>query len=216
MSTIESSDRRSRKRERNRRAILDAAHRVMAVKGIDAATMAEISEEADVGLGSLYNHFSSKDELAVAVMDLEIDDLARLIEAETDHFADPAQVFAYGIRTVITHAMTNDRWRELLARPDVVADRFRLGFGPYAIRDILIAADAGRFTVANADIAWNLAVWAVVGTSESICRGGFDPNTLEDAVIGILGIVGLTPADAKQVTQSLPVVNTGNQKGKKK
>ena len=200
----EPSDRRARKRERNRRAILAAAREVMAGKGIDEATMAEISDRADVALGSLYNHFRSKEELALAVIDAEIEGLAIRIEELTSEFPDPAMVFAFGVRTVIEQSTGNDRWRRLLGRPAVIAERFRIGFGPYATRDIRLAVDAGRYRVHDADLAWRLAVWAIIGFSSAVCDGQAEPEQLAAAVVAVLGIVGMDADEAREVLAALP------------
>ncbi|MER7026899.1 MULTISPECIES: ScbR family autoregulator-binding transcription factor [Streptomyces] len=53
---------------RTRRAVLEAAAQVMGVRGYEAATMAEIIQRAGVTKGALYFHFSSKHELARAVI----------------------------------------------------------------------------------------------------------------------------------------------------
>lgn len=50
----------ARRQARNRSALIAAARRIMSEKGIDAATMAEIAELADVGAGTVYNYFKSK------------------------------------------------------------------------------------------------------------------------------------------------------------
>src|ERR1700757_117982 len=86
--------RHERRRRRSREALIDAGYKTIAEKGIDAATMAEIAELADVGAGTAYNHFGSKDELAMAVMDQVMHLLAVRIEVATKGFEDPAQVFA--------------------------------------------------------------------------------------------------------------------------
>lgn len=203
-------DRRSRKRERSRLAILGAAREVMAGKGIDEATMAEISELADVALGTLYNHFQSKEDLALAVVDAEIEELAIHIEELTADFPDPAMVFAFGVRTVILQATTNDRWRRLLGRPEVIAERFRIGFGPYATRDIRLAVAAERYRTDDPDLAWRLAVWAIVGFSTATVSGDIPPSgpawpaQLDAAVVSLLGIVGMDATEARQVLASLP------------
>ncbi|HEY2403041.1 MAG TPA: TetR/AcrR family transcriptional regulator, partial [Steroidobacteraceae bacterium] len=81
--------RSERRKRRNRQALVVAGYEVMSKKGIDAATMAEIAELADVGAGTVYNYFESKDELAVAVLELVMDRLAQRIEAVTNGFSDP-------------------------------------------------------------------------------------------------------------------------------
>ena len=73
--------RSGRRRRRNRSALMDAGYKVMATKGIDAATMSEIAELADVGAGTVYNYFVSKDELAMCVMERIMERLAERIKA---------------------------------------------------------------------------------------------------------------------------------------
>ena len=111
-----------RRKRRNREALIQAGYEVMAQKGIDAATMSEIAELADVGAGTVYNYFASKDELAMAVMEQVMDRLAQRIEAVTNSFSDPAQVYAFGIRNVMKAAISDQRWRWLLRRSEVIAE----------------------------------------------------------------------------------------------
>ena len=105
----EGETRGERRRRRNRQALIEAGYQVMAQKGIDAATMSEITELADVGAGTVYNYFASKDELAMCIMEQVMDRLSQRIEAVTNNFTDPAQVYAFGIRNVMIAApLTKD------------------------------------------------------------------------------------------------------------
>ena len=65
----------------------------MTEKGIDAATMLEIAELADVGAGTVYNYFESKDELAVCVMERVMHRLAERIDAVDWSKRDPTSLF---------------------------------------------------------------------------------------------------------------------------
>ena len=49
-------------------AILDATHRLLAIKGYEPMSMDDIAAEVGVAKGSLYKHFESKDALVAAVM----------------------------------------------------------------------------------------------------------------------------------------------------
>ena len=60
--------RREKERLAHRAAILDAAERIFAAKGFPGATIAEIAREAEFAVGSIYNFFPGKRELAEAVM----------------------------------------------------------------------------------------------------------------------------------------------------
>ena len=52
-----------RRKARTRQALIDAAVRLIAEGRGDRASIQEITDEADIGFGSFYNHFTSKDEL---------------------------------------------------------------------------------------------------------------------------------------------------------
>lgn len=54
--------------ELREQAILKATNKLLGLKGYDAMAMDEIATEVGIAKGSLYKHFSSKDELAAAVM----------------------------------------------------------------------------------------------------------------------------------------------------
>jgi AcrR family transcriptional regulator len=192
------SDRRKR---RNRQLLIEAGYRVIAQKGIDAATMVEISELADVGTGTVYNYFASKDDLAMAVMELVMHRLAERIEAVTDTFTDPAQVYAFGIRNVMKAATTDHRWRWLLRRSEVIAAAMFQVMGPYAIRDIRNAVSAGRYRCEDAELAWRLATHAIVGFSLAVCDGKIAPQKIDDAVVDLLGMVGVAREEAWELAR---------------
>ena len=55
------------------------------------------------------------------VMDQVMDRLSQRIEAVTNGFTDPAQVYAFGIRNVMIAATTDQRWRWVLRRSEAIA-----------------------------------------------------------------------------------------------
>ena len=73
------TSRRKRKKEANRARIVEAGIALFAKHGIDAVTVDRIAEAADVGKGTVYNYFQTKEEVVVAFMvDLERKVQARL------------------------------------------------------------------------------------------------------------------------------------------
>jgi len=60
-------ERKAREKERRRNQIVDAAEKVIFVKGLDQATMDEIAEEAELSKGTLYLYFKNKNELYLAI-----------------------------------------------------------------------------------------------------------------------------------------------------
>ena len=66
ITTTQISGRISRKKERTTQIIIDAAMSLFAKQGIDATTMEQIAEEADVAKGTLYNYFPVKEAIISA------------------------------------------------------------------------------------------------------------------------------------------------------
>ncbi|MBB3036511.1 TetR/AcrR family transcriptional regulator [Hoyosella altamirensis] len=63
------SPRVSRRRARNREAMLDVAERLLSADGVDAVHIEQIAEAADVSVGSIYTHFGNKEGLILATAD---------------------------------------------------------------------------------------------------------------------------------------------------
>lgn len=59
----------NRRGMRSRELVLDAAERVMAEQGFEAATLARVVEEAGIPLSSVYHYYGSKDGILLAVME---------------------------------------------------------------------------------------------------------------------------------------------------
>ncbi|MCX2951604.1 TetR/AcrR family transcriptional regulator [Lentzea sp. NEAU-D7] len=80
---------------RNRQNIVDAAGRMFRSQGIDAVGIAELMKEAGLTHGGFYNHFASKNDLAVEVCGTSfaasLGVLAREIETGDDEAGSPLE-----------------------------------------------------------------------------------------------------------------------------
>jgi len=73
---------RSQKRaKRTRKRLKEAALDAFSEKSIDAVTVEEITEKADVGKGTLYQHFDDKEEIVVMLVEEAVDHLIERIRA---------------------------------------------------------------------------------------------------------------------------------------
>lgn len=189
----------ARRQKRVREALIRAARAIMSEKGVDASTMLEIADRADVGAGTIYNYFKSKDDLAVAVLEEMMQDLAMRIERVTNTFEDPAQVYAFGIANVLEAATQDIRWKQLLNRSEVIADAMFRRMGPFAIRDLRQATAAGRFAVEDPELVWKLACHAIVGVSLAITRGELPEAKIHGTVVHLLCMAGLEATAAGEL-----------------
>ncbi len=71
----------ARRKSRTRGRLLAAARAVFAREGLENATIAQITSAADVGFGTFYLHFATKEDLYRAVVEEGFGELAQLLDA---------------------------------------------------------------------------------------------------------------------------------------
>ena len=84
--TPEPLGRVERRRARVRQQLIEAAETLMGARGVDAVTVEEITEAADVARRTFYHHFDSKHDLLVPIarawLSTKLDAVRELFEAE--------------------------------------------------------------------------------------------------------------------------------------
>src|SRR5882757_8823572 len=109
---IEVPNRTDRRRERTRGKLTDATRELIVEKGVSGLRINEITERADVALGSFYNHFESKEEIVDAVV---TDSLRELAEAlATGAVEDPAELVSVAIRRFVGLAYDDPAFARLV------------------------------------------------------------------------------------------------------
>ncbi|MEU3652827.1 ScbR family autoregulator-binding transcription factor [Streptomyces sp. NPDC032161] len=81
-----------------RRSILVAAAAVFDERGYSSATISEILARAGVTKGALYFHFSSKEDLALGVMDVQLDSSPLPQLTKLQELVDQGMLLAYRLR----------------------------------------------------------------------------------------------------------------------
>ncbi|HEX7476840.1 MAG TPA: TetR/AcrR family transcriptional regulator [Polyangiales bacterium] len=146
--------RTSRRKRETRERLLDAAFRLMAERGMDAVAINEITEAADVGFGSFYNHFASKEEIYAAVIVAVFESFGDALDQLVRELEDPAEVIAVSIRQTLIRARHDPLWGQFLVR-EGTSDRARTrGLGPRLRRDLQKGVEAGRFKIPDPDMAF--------------------------------------------------------------
>ena len=92
------ASRLDRRKARTRQALIDAAVRLIAEGRGGRASIAEITEEADIGFGSFYNHFDSKEQLFGTASGELLEQWGQVVDQACADISDPAEVFAVSLR----------------------------------------------------------------------------------------------------------------------
>ncbi|WP_005031421.1 TetR/AcrR family transcriptional regulator [Holophaga foetida] len=194
----------SRRRLQTRKRLLKAAYEVMSTQGVDGATIQEVTERADIGFGTFYSYFKSKDELAAQVLDCLINDLGRRNDLATRAWkgSDPARVQAFAARLTVREALSQPMWQWWAKRPDLLADRMQESFKPFGVRDIILATRAGVYRVDenDAESVWSQMVWMMVGGLRDVIVGK-QPPTHERLIAELLmRVLGVSTEVAHEIT----------------
>ena len=72
-----------RRRASTRARILSAAYELMSEKGVDGTSIKEVTGLADIGYGTFFNYFETKDEVVLRVLDCAIDNIGRRNDVAT-------------------------------------------------------------------------------------------------------------------------------------
>ena len=194
-------DRHARRREMTRTKLIEATKTLIARQGVDSTRIQEITEEADVGFGSFYNHFASKEEVIEAVLAETIGAQGAEIDALTAELEDPAEIISAAHRSFVRRARSDPDWGWLLLRLDVSHKVLLAALGPYARRDMRNGIRAGRFNVPHEQVA----LYAVGGALLSVMRAVLDGAAPKDADIyhaeGVLRLLGLPAEEAALIAR---------------
>ena len=102
-ATGEAQGRRERKKQRTRRALIEAAYLLFERQGYERTTVAQIAEMADVSSATFFNHFPAKEDLLFAEGQLLLEEGLRVIAAGHSD-ATPVEVLAEAMRHMMRAA----------------------------------------------------------------------------------------------------------------
>ncbi|MET8471237.1 TetR/AcrR family transcriptional regulator [Streptomyces sp. NPDC006422] len=161
--TSEPANRFERRRARTRQALIGAARQILAETGESAASIQDIAERADVGFGSFYNHFSTKNDLFDAAVGDALEEYGQLLDSYTADLDDPADVFATSVRLTLRLAATHPEITQIIRLRGLSHVHADTGLGPRALRDLEVGKASGRFRIDDSAIALSAIGGAIIG-----------------------------------------------------
>lgn len=109
--------------ERNRQRVLDAARELFAEKGLEA-TLNDVARHANVGVGTVYRRFATKEELVEAIFVDGMEQLTALGEIALQH-EDSWLGFAWYVESMCEITATDRGLREIAFSKSYGCDRVR-------------------------------------------------------------------------------------------
>lgn len=175
----------ARRKSRTRARLLAAARAVFARDGLENATIAQITSAADVGFGTFYLHFATKEDLYRAVVEEGFGELAQLLDAARAEAAARGAPWWEQVRVSVgAYCAFAERSRELFL---VMFGGGRTGF------------DLGRELQER--FAASLAAQLAEAAAEAHGRGQPAPYPYPTPTVALATVVALTRSTLWWITQ---------------
>jgi AcrR family transcriptional regulator len=190
-----------RRQARTRAGLIAAAQRLFGAKGIDATTIAEIAEEADIAVGSFYNYFATKEELLAAVLASALSEQLEVLGERQAAADDPAEKIAIAHRHLVRLATANPELAWLLVRFEVPHRVGQSTLADSAREDIRAGIAAGRFDLEGPEVALQASGGALLAVIHSVLLGDLGVDSDVEHAAGVLRSLGLPPAEAAEIAR---------------
>jgi AcrR family transcriptional regulator len=208
--TPPSEGRVERRKARTRAALLAAARALFASRGMEQTTIAEIAAHADVATGSFYNYFAGKEQLLESLLEPEFAKQRELISRRQEQVEDPAEKMSIAHRHLVLVGKSDPDWAWLILRLDVPYRAAWATLGPAASDDLNAGLEAGRFDVANPELALTAiggALFAVIH-EQLVGKGSAEADSQHAE--GVLRSLGVPPGEAAEIARRpLPQLAAG-------
>ncbi len=169
---------------RNRERILEAAEAVFSVEGV-SAPIDRVAERAEIGVGTVYRHFPTKEDLFEAIVMTRLEGLLALAQSEASAESPGAALFSYLQEFSRQAAAKHDLFDAMGAAGIEFKARCAEKIGEMKERLGLLLTRAQDAGVVRPDTSVDELIGLVIGTSQAAVQAGLD----EDARRRMVGIV---------------------------
>jgi AcrR family transcriptional regulator len=199
--------RTNRKRERTRAALVSAARKLVFSRGHEKISIQDITDAADVGLGTFYNYFDTKSMAFEAVLEEIRGQFTVSLNQLREPLTDPATVMAFTLQYCFAQAQDNQEWNTFLNYSGLSGDYLLHQDADQLLADIQRGVKAGRFKAEDVIFTQSLILGIVRHINQEIRRGRLGRSAMAEATRHILRMLGLPDQVAKALTQNpLPPV----------
>ncbi|MDQ1500413.1 MAG: hypothetical protein QOI86_3753 [Actinomycetota bacterium] len=198
----EATSRLDRRKARTRAALIHAAQAFLAAGTLNVPIV-EITEAADVGMGSFYNHFDTKEELFRAAVEDALEVFGALLDELSTSLEDPALAFAQSFRLFGRMHRRNPELSRVLLNNGAALVRSGRGLSPRQLRDIGAGAHAGRFNVRDPQLAHAIVAGAALGLGQLLHAqpDRDDAEATDQVTEDLLRMLGVPAGEAEAVAR---------------
>jgi AcrR family transcriptional regulator len=193
--------RRERRKIEARARLLAATRQMIATEGAADLKIADIAKAADVGFGTFYNHFESKDAIVEAVLADVLATAATSIGSFALEFDDPAETASFSYRRFVLFAREEPELAAVLTKLAHAEDLFEESLLPYARKTLEKGRQSGRFAIDDLDLALLSVIAAAFAAIKAVLAGRVGPDADTAGAEMMLRAFGLTKKEAREISR---------------
>jgi len=186
-----------RKRALTRTALLKAARELIAERGLDGLRISDVAERGDVGLGSFYSHFPSREALVDEILRETLTTLADNVLTESASMDSAEEAVSTGIRRIVRLCQSDPDLARLLIQLERGERRFEELIWVQAFTLLVQGIENNRFQVADPELALQMALAGTFRVMRSLIDQPYAKAAERDCAYTILRSFGLDDESAQ-------------------
>jgi len=197
----EASGRNERRKAKTRASLLGAARTLFAKQGFEHTAIVEITDTADLGVGSFYNHFESKEDLLAALLGQVMSEQLTALDSRRIGVEDPAEAVAIAHRHWVGLTSEGPEWAWLVVRLETSFEAVVATQGESARTDLEQGIASGRFEVASPELALQASGAALISSMRMILTGSEILHADCIHAEGVLRMFGVPAGEAGEIAR---------------
>jgi AcrR family transcriptional regulator len=200
--------RMQRRREDTRRRLMKATYEIIARRGLEGLVIQDITEAADVGYGSFYNHFRSKEAIVGSVVDAASARVNDIYECMGRLTADRAESFARYLRMSLYLSQKDKLWGWFMIRTVLSSEELHTSIRANIQRGINAGLGDGVFKHEDIEMACESIGGLFLFGLLKLVSGKAPDDYLDKIVTTALKSLGVRNTDITEImSRQLPELN---------
>lgn len=202
----------AQRREKTRLRLLQSALEVFSKKGPDVTVIDDVIAAAGVSRGTFYNHFSTIQELLLALAATMSDEVLAVVDPVVLTFTDPVHRFSAGTRLYMQMALRYPAWGRFITSVGTrIATRGQL-IDQHLTRDLTVALELKRVAVKDLLVARDIVLGSIFYGIETMLTEPTHEHHAEQLVATFLRGMGVAAKEADEIA-FMPLPDVGPVEG---
>jgi AcrR family transcriptional regulator len=177
---------------------MKATYEIIARRGLEGLVIQDITQAADVGYGTFYNHFTTKDAIVAAVIDASRDFTKEIYRRLGEHASDRAEAFVLELLACLTLSNADKTWGWFIVRTVLSGEERRSWVAADLNRAIDACAEAGVFR-RDIEMAYEITSGLLLVGTLKLLHGDMPEDYPQRLVQTILQHLGLPAPKIKSI-----------------